>query len=317
MSFTVFITDSGFPDNKPEREILESMGCTVTNLQSRDELHLRPELREADALLVQWAPVTARVMDVLDTCRVIVRYGIGVDNIDLAAAKAKGIPVCNVPDYCIGEVADHTVALALAALRQIKETDQQVRNGGWKIMLPRPVSAFSKLNFCVAGFGRIAKEVTRRATGLGFTVKAFDPYVDPAAIRAGGAEPVPLDQLLREADILSLHLPLHSGTFHFINKDSLRDIRPGSLIVNTSRGGLIDTAALANAVSNGTIWGAALDVFEEEPLAPDHLLTKVPGILLSSHVAWYSTQSIPVLQKKAAEEIRRALTGEPLLNRVA
>ena len=316
MSYNVIITDSGFPDNNPEKEILENMDCSVTNIQCKDESQLRSQVNKADALIVQLAPITRSVIESMNHCKVIVRYGIGVDNIDLVAAKEKAIPVCNVPDYCIEEVSDHTVALALAALRQIKETDQQVRKGDWRIMLPRPVSIFSNLSFCVAGFGRIAKEVAQRAIGLRFRVKAYDPFVDPAVIKAAGVEPVSLDQLLQDADVLSLHLPLNADTFHFINKASIKKMKQCSLIVNTSRGGLIDSTALAEALNNKEIWGAALDVFEEEPLALNHILYQVPGVILSSHVAWYSIQSILAFQRKAAEEALRALKGEPLLNRV-
>lgn len=316
MSYNVIITDSGFPDNNPEKEILETINCSLTNIQCKDECQLRSQVNKADALIVQWAPITRSVIDGMNQCKVIVRYGIGIDNIDLVAAKEKGIPVCNVPDYCIDEVSDHTIALALVALRQIIETDQRLRKGDWRIILPRPVSSFSNLNFCVAGFGRIAKEVAQRAIGLHFRVKAYDPFVDPAVIKAAGVEPVSLDQLLQDADVLSLHLPLNADTVHFINKASIKKMKQGSLIVNTSRGGLIDSTALAEAVNNKEIWGAALDVFEEEPLPLNHILYQVPGVILSSHVAWYSIQSIPVLQKKAAEEALRALKGEPLLNRV-
>ncbi len=316
MSYNVIITDSGFPDNNPEKEILENINCSLTNIQCRDESQLRLQLNKADAVIVQWASITRRVIEHMIQCKVIVRYGIGVDNIDLVAAKEKGIPVCNVPDYCIDEVADHTIALALAALRQIRETDQRIRKGEWKIILPRPVSSFSNLNFCIAGFGRIAKEVAQRAIGLRFRVKAYDPFIDQAVIKAAGVEPVSLDQLLQEADVLSLHLPLNADTFHFINKGIIKKMKQSSLIVNTSRGGLIDSTALGEAVNNKEIWGAALDVFEEEPLPLNHILYQVPGVILSSHVAWYSIQSIPVLQRKAAEEALRALKGEPLLNRV-
>lgn len=314
--YNVIITDSGFPDNSPEREILGKIDCSVTNIQCKEEFGLSSQVSKADVLMVQWAPVTRRVIEKMDQCKAIVRYGIGVDNIDLVAAKEKGIPVCNVPDYCIEEVSDHTVALALAALRQIKETDLKVRKGEWRIMLPRPVSTFSSMNFCVAGFGRIAKEVASRAIGLRFHVKAYDPFVNQDVIKAAGVEPVSLDQLLSDADVLSLHLPLNADTHHFISTASLKKMKQSALIVNTSRGALIDSMALADALQNKEIWGAALDVFEKEPLAMDDILYQFPRVILSSHVAWYSVQSIPVLQRKAAEEALRALKGQPLLNRI-
>ena len=316
MSYNVIITDSGFPNEIPEKEILEKAGCTLTTLQCRDAQQLKVKLSAADALLVQWAPITKEVIESLDQCKIIVRYGIGVDNVDLAAARDKGIPVCNVPDYCIHEVADHCIALAISVLRQIPETDQRIRKGDWHIMLPRPVASFSTLNFCLAGFGRIAREVARRANALGFKVKAYDPYVNGDDMRAEDVEPLSLEELFSEADILSLHLPLNKETAHFINKETIGKMKGSSIIVNTSRGGLIQSIALAEAVKNKEVWGAGLDVFEEEPLPANHPLCAVPGIILSSHVAWYSVQSIPVLQRKAAEEIVRGLNGEALRNRV-
>ncbi|MEO5893482.1 MAG: C-terminal binding protein, partial [Ferruginibacter sp.] len=263
MSYNIIITDSGFPDNAPEKEVLDSIQGCVTNIQCRDEAGLKSQVGEADALIVQWAPITKNVIENLSRCKVIVRYGIGMDNIDLAAAREKGIPVCNVPDYCINEVADHTIALALGALRQIKETDLRIREGVWKIILPRPVASFSSLDFCIAGFGRIARQVARGVVGLGFKVSAYDPFVDQAVFDAAGVQRLTIDQLLKQADILSLHLPLTADTHHFINKATLEKMKPGSLIVNTSRGGLINASDLAAALASQELWCAALDVFEE------------------------------------------------------
>jgi D-3-phosphoglycerate dehydrogenase / 2-oxoglutarate reductase len=316
MSYQAIITDSGFPDNDPETKVLTTAGCSVKNIQCRDEKKLTALVATADVLLVQWAPITAEVIEVLDRCRVIVRYGIGVDNIDLTAAKKKGIPVCNVPDYCTEEVADHTIMLALASLRQAKETDQRIRNGNWNILLPRPVKAFSAMTFCLAGYGRIARQVAKQALGLGFTVKTYDPFLPAEEPGRSGVISCSLDEVFETADVLSLHLPLGSDTKHFLNEESLSKFKRCPLIVNTSRGGLIDSTALVQAIQSKIIWGAALDVFEEEPLPAAHPLLDVPEILLSSHVAWYSSNSIPVLQRKAAEEAARAITGEQLKNRI-
>jgi D-3-phosphoglycerate dehydrogenase len=317
MAYKVIITDSSFPDNQQEREILEPNDCNVLLLQSKDESLLKRELRDADALLVQWAPITRGIIETLDKCKIIVRYGIGVDNIDLEAARDHSIPVSNVPDYCINEVSDHTIALAVAALRQVIEADRRIRSGKWSIGLPRAVSSFCNLNFCVAGFGRIGREVARRAVCLGFRVKVYDPYVEVGEIESLGVTAIfSSEELFGEADVLSLHLPLNEDTFHFINNESIKKMRSGSVIVNTSRGGLIDTEALAFAINNKVIWGAALDVFEQEPLPHDHVLFDIPGVILSSHVAWYSSESFLILQKKAAEEALRAVRGEPLLNQV-
>lgn len=311
----IVVTDTVFQNHLPEKEILKELG-EVINIHWKNEDEFIEKLAGADALLVQMAPITKRVVDSLDDCRIIVRYGIGVDNIDLDAVRAKGILVCNVPDYCIDEVADHTIALALAALRQVVETDRQIRNGIWENMLPRPIASFSKLNFSLLGFGRIARNVAKRAAGIGFNVKAYDPFVSAESMQTMGVEFLSLEELLSQADILSLHLPLSSDTRHIINDERIGQMKKNALIVNTSRGGLIDTKALAARLTSGHIWGAALDVFEEEPVPATHPLRTAPGVILSSHMAWYSVQSIPELQRKAAEEIRRYLTGEALLNKV-
>jgi len=311
MSYEVIITDSGFPDHEIEREILHGLGA-VTRIDWYDEAMLIEKTRDADALLVQWATITEEVIRSLRQCKVIVRYGIGVDNVDLNAARRYGIPVCNVPDYCITEVADHTVTMALSALRQVAETDRRVRDGQWRITPPRAVAPFSSLCFGLVGFGRIAREVAQRARAIGFRVAAYDPNVGPEAMRLAEVDSAALPDLLQTADILSLHLPLTQETHHFLNRENIRLMKSSALIVNTSRGGLVDSEALAEAISESRLWGAALDVFETEPLPREHVLCRTAGVLLSSHTAWYSTHSIPQLQRKAAEEVRRALRGERL-----
>lgn len=312
----VVVTDYGFPNLDPERAVLEPLGATVDGHQAKTAAEVIDAGRDADALLVQWAPITAEVIDALDRCRVLVRYGIGVDNVDLAAAAAKGLVVCNVPDYCLDEVADHTMALALATARQLSAIDARVRSGTWKITPDAPMPSFRASTFGLVGFGRIAQAVAARARAFGFRIAAYDPFASPDALAALGVEALPLDQLLAEADILSLHAPLTPETKHLINADSLATMKPTARIVNTSRGGLIDGAALAEALANGVVAGAALDVFEAEPLPDDHPLRSAPNVILTSHVAWYSEQSLPALQRLAAEEAARVLRGESPKNPV-
>lgn len=315
MSYRIVVTDSGFPSLDPEKGVLKDLG-RLELISWSDEAELCEKSALADALLVQWAPINATLISCLRQCKIIVRYGIGVDNIDLKAAAQKGIPVCNVPDYCIEEVSNHTLALALSSLRQVTEVDRYVRNGVWNIVLPRPVLPFHKMNFCLAGFGRIARTVAEKANALGFRVKAYDPYISGAVMEEANVMPVGLAELFAEADILSLHLPLTGTSRHFINDVTLSKMKSSALLVNTSRGGLINMQALVRALSANKLWGAALDVFEEEPLPKSSPLLHCPNLLLSSHVAWYSSNSIPQLQRKAAEEIARGLRGEMLSNPV-
>lgn len=316
MSYQVIITDSAFSTETPENEIFGREGYDLVRLQCRDDRELQVRLGPADAVLVQSAPITAPVIEAMRNCKIIVRYGHSVDNIDLYAARKKGIPVCNVPDYCIDEVADHTIALALAALRQIPETDRRVRQYGWQATLPRPVRPFSESIFCLAGFGRIAREVARRARALGFTVMACDPFVSSEVMATFDVVSLPFDDLIRIADVLSLHCPLNTDTYNMIRQDRISLMKPGAVLVNTAHGDLVDAEHLSYALRQGRLWAAAVDVFDTEPLPPHHPLRHAPNTILSSHVAWYSSKSTPLMQRKAAQEAVRALKGIRLLNRV-
>ncbi|HYE57046.1 MAG TPA: C-terminal binding protein [Rhodothermales bacterium] len=311
----VVITDHGFANVDPEREVLAGHELVVAQCKTPEEVIAATA--GADAVLAQWAPVNADVIATLDHCKVIVRYGIGVDNVDLAAAKAKGIPVCNLPDYCVDEVADHSLALALALARQLPAIDRRTREGTWKLAPATvPLLAFRDMTFATAGFGRIARAVLERARPFGFRLAAYDPYVSDAALTEAGVERLSLDALFAEADVLSLHLPLTAETRHFINAERLTQMKPHAVLVNPSRGPLVDTAALAEALEKRTIGYAGIDVFEQEPLPLDHPLRQSPYALLTSHTAWYSEASLPKLQRLAAEEVARCLRGEPLKNQV-
>lgn len=312
----VVVTDYGFPSLDPERAVLEPLGLEVAAYQAKTPDDVIAAARDADALLVQWAPITAEVIGTLDRCRVLVRYGIGVDNVDLAAAAERGLVVCNVPDYCLDEVADHTMALALASARQIVPIDARVRSGTWKISPDAPMPSFRAMTFGLVGYGRIAQAVAARARAFGFRIATYDPFADPARLAQDGVEAMPLDRLIAESDLLSLHAPLTPDTKHLLNADTLATMKPTARIVNTSRGGLIDGVALADALARGVVAGAALDVFEAEPLPDDHPLRSAPNAILTSHVAWYSEQSLPALQRLAAEEAARVLRGESPKNPV-
>lgn len=316
MSYQVVITDSAFASETPENEIFGREGYDLVRLQCRDDRILQVRLGPADAVLVQMAPITAPVIEAMRNCKIIVRYGHSVDNIDLYAARSAGIPVCNVPDYCINEVADHTIALALSALRQIPETDRRVRQYGWQASLPRPVRPFSESIFCLAGFGRIAREVARRARALGFTVMAYDPLVGSEVMALFDVVSLPLNDLLRIADVLSLHCPLNAGTYHMIRQDSISLMKAGAVLVNTAQGDLVEAEDLSYALRQGGLWAAAVDVFDTEPLPLHHPLRQAPNTILSSHVSWYSSDSTHLLQRKAAQEAVRALKGMELLHRV-
>ncbi len=312
----VLYTDYGFASIASEKKIIEAADAELIVAQCKTPAEVIALAPDADALLVQWAPITADVIRALRRCKVIVRLGIGVDNVDIAAATVHGIPVCNVPDYCIDEVADHTVALALTLARQIPFVDRRVRDNVWKITPPASMPAFKDMTFATMGFGRIARAVHQRMQSFGCTGVTHDPYIAPEALQSAHVAAKPLDEIFATADILSLHCPLTPDTHHLVNTARLRQMKPTAILINTARGPLVDTVALAQALDNGQIAAAGLDVFEPEPLPDDHPLRFCKNAILTSHIAWYSERSVPALQRKAAEEIVRGLRGEPLKNQI-
>ena len=310
------ITDHDFPTIAAEHEIIQKSDGVLAAFQCKTEEEVIAAARDADALLVQWAPITRDVIQNLPACKVIVRYGIGTDNIDLDAARSRGIMVCNVPDYCVDEVADHTFALAMSLTRQLSAIDHRVRQGVWKIIPPRPMFASRRMTFVTIGYGRIARAVLERARACKFHLAACDPYLPVNAGFPKDIRRLEMNEALETADIVSLHAPLSKDTHHLMNAAALSKMKVTSMLLNTARGGLVDTIALAGALIRGQIAGAALDVFEQEPLEEHHPLRECENALLTSHVGWYSEMSLPELQRRAAEEAVRALRGEPLQNRM-
>ena len=313
----IVITDHGFSNINPERAVLEQSGYELIDAQCKSEADLLAATRDAFALIVQWAPITETIIRNLANCRLIVRYGIGVDNLDLAAARERQILVCNVPDYCIDEVSDHTMALAMALHRQLPATDRRVREGVWKIIPPGTVPACKDALFTTLGFGRIARVVLKKAAAFHFKRAAFDPFVSEEEMLALGVQKITFDEALVNSDILSLHLPLNDKTHHLINRETLLKMKSNAVLLNTSRGGLINTLDLAQALTENKIGGTGIDVFEQEPLPDSHPILQSPNTILTSHTAWYSQRSIPILQQFAAEEVLRMINGEPLKNRIA
>jgi D-3-phosphoglycerate dehydrogenase len=307
--FTVVITDSVFPSLDIERSVLGAVGAHLTALQATREEELLEAVEDADGLLVCYAPVTQRVIERASRCRVIARYGIGVDNVDLQAAAARGIVVTNVPDYCIEEVSDHALALILACARRVVHLDRLVHTGRWDPNDALPIRRLQGQVLGLVGFGKIPRRVAAKAAGVGLISVTFDPFVDAATCAAHGAKKVDLSTLLTEADFVSVHAPLTAQTRGLIGEAELRQMKPTAFLVNTARGPVVSEAALVTALQAGLIAGAALDVVETEPLPPTHPLMTLPQVLLTPHVAFYSQESVQELQRKAAEEVARVLTG--------
>jgi D-3-phosphoglycerate dehydrogenase len=313
---TVVITDHGFDHVDAERTALSAAGAELVVAQCTTAEDVIRAGRDADALLVQWAPVSASVLESLRRCRLIVRYGIGYDNVDVEAANRLGIAVANVPDYCIDEVADHSVSLALSLARQLPAVDARVRSGTWRIVPDSPMPAFREMTLGTLGFGRVAQAVHRRVDAFGFSRVAADPFASRETAAAAGVALVDFEELIRESDILSLHAPLTPSTRGVFGGEVLAQMKRGAILVNTSRGGLVDVEALAEQLTSGHIGGAGLDVFDEEPLPVTHAIRSAPRTILTSHMAWFSGASVPRLQSLAAMEVVRGLRGEPLLNPV-
>ncbi|MEX1139548.1 MAG: C-terminal binding protein [Bacteroidota bacterium] len=300
MSAKIVITDWGFPTLDPERSVFEGKGVELLEYQCKSEEDVARVVAEADVVMAQWAPVRATAMAAMSRCKGIVRYGIGLDNIDLEEARKKGIPVRNVPDYCVDEVADHTMALVLAAQRQVVSVFQRLKEGTWKITPPLALLPLRQSVLGLVGFGRIGRLVAGRARAFGMTVLVSDPVVPESDLRQSGAAPAAFDRIIRESDVISLHCPLNEKTRHLINASTLRQMKSTAILVNTSRGGLVDLDAVVEALQSGVIAGAALDVFEQEPLSAGHKFLTLPNAIATSHIAWYSSASIQELQRRAA-----------------
>jgi D-3-phosphoglycerate dehydrogenase len=311
MSFIIAITDYVFPSLDPERAVLEPLGVELRPQQCRSDDEIIALARDAEAVLNCYAKMTARVIEKLKRCKIIARYGIGVDNVDLAAATKAKILVTNVPDYCIDEVSDHALTLLLALARRLTAADGAVKAGGWDVVAHAGIRRLRGQTLGLLGFGKIAKALASKVEPLGMKVLVYDPYLDPALIAQHGVEAVSLDRLLAEADTVSIHVPLSPETRNIVGKRELARMKPTAFLINTSRGGIVDEQALAEALKAGRVGGAALDVLSVEPPPADHPLRQAPNVILTPHLAFYSRESLIELQTKAAEEVARALKGEP------
>jgi D-3-phosphoglycerate dehydrogenase len=307
MTGVVVVTDLDHDNVDPERSVLDGHDVELRVLQCRTPEEVAAQAGDADVLINQYVPITAEALDALPRCRLVVRYGVGVDNVDVEAAAARGVWVANVPDYGRDEVADHTLALALSVLRGVVALDRSVREGSWDLEAARPLRRLSTLTYGVVGCGAIGTAVAGRAAGLGMRVLGYDV---PQARSEPPIERVPLEELLEGADVVSLHAALTPDTHHLIGATALGRMRPSAFLINTARGGLVDAAALLAALDAGELAGAALDVLEGEP--PDELgwrLARHPKVVMTPHAAWYSEEAFSTLKTEVAREALRVLEG--------
>ncbi len=276
---------------------------------------MRQAVADADYVITQFAPVNAQAIQSMRRAHIIVRYGIGVDNVDLDAAKAANIPVCNVPDYCIDEVADQTLAFILTSTRQIVAHAIGARKGEWKLATPlAALCALKDRTVGVVGFGRIGREVVRRLVAFKAKVLIYDPVVPANDVQAAGAITAPIDRLLADSDIITLHCPSNAKTRKLINADSLAKTKRGFTLVNVGRGDLVDTAALVEALKSGQVGMAMLDVCDPEPVPATHPLLKFEQVIMSAHMASASLPAVTRLRESVAKHVLRALRGEPLVD---
>ena len=310
--YTVVVVSLGYESYAIESETLRAVDAELV-LAPRDcltEDEVAAVAWDADAILVREAPVSARVIDALTRCKAIVRYGVGVDNIDLEHARQRQIYVANIPGYGTEEVSDHAAALLLACIRRLRTRDDNLRQGLFETDIQGPIFRTTGKTLGLIGYGQIGRALHRKWKGfLPQRVLVFDPYAQPEVLREHGADAVDLDELFAESDYISLHAPLTPQTRHIINATNLKKMKPTAIIVNTARGELIDEKALAAAFAEDRIAAAGLDVFEKEPLPSDHPFIRLPNVVLSGHVGWYSKDAVRELQTRGAQEIVRVLSG--------
>ncbi|NPD67768.1 C-terminal binding protein [Lichenicola cladoniae] len=314
----VVVTDLRFEGLAHERAAAERHGASFQEFDCHDEAGVVDALRDADIAFVNLVQVTEAALAGMRADGLVVRYGIGTDNVDVDAARRLGIRVANVPDYGSDTVADHASASMLALLRRLPMFDAAIRHDGW--INPDTVGHLPSLSATTVGLvgvGRIGLLVARRLQAFGIRILATDPFADADALRAANVEAVSLETLLGDAHGISLHLPATPATRHIIGPASIGRMRRGAMLVNTARGALVDETALAEALGDGRLGGAALDVFDPEPLAPNSPLRTLSNVILTPHAAFYSVQSLEALQRLASEEAARALAGEPLRSRIA
>ena len=308
----IVITDYRFPDVEQERRAVETAGGTLVTGQATTEEQVANLCKDADGVLTARAPIGARALAAMQRCRIIVRYGIGVDTVDVGAATKRGIMVANVPDYCLDEVSDHALALLMMLSRQMIPAIALAREDSWPVSKMPPLRRLRGQTCGLIGCGRIGSLLAGKVTALGMSVIIHDPYLSELRAREMGAELVSLDALLSRADFISLHAPLNDATHHLLGEAAFAKMKKTASIINTARGGLIDEAALLAGLDAGKIFGAGLDVLESETAVTPirSALVRHPKMIVTAHTAWLSQQARALLQLRAIEQALACLRGE-------
>ncbi len=301
----------GRPGYELEMEALEPLGAEIVEVAAKSEDDFVSAARDADALYAKVRPITKRIIDGLERCQVIALGSVGVDSVDVAAATARGVPVTNVPDTFIEEVADHAMTLILATLRRLVVQDRLVREGRWRegrpMLYELPRLMGQTLGF--VAFGHVARAVARRARPFGVHMLAYDPYIEELLMSQYGVEPVGLGELLQRSDIVSMHAPATREAQHLLTEEHFRSMKRSAIFVNTGRGPTVDEPALIKALEEGWIAAAGLDVLETEPPAPTNPLLRMDNVILTAHVASASARFDPARRRRVGQEIALVLRG--------
>jgi len=312
--FKVYVTDYEYATLEYEEREIAKIDAEFIPLQCKTPQDVIEQAKDADALLVQYTQITREVFENLKNLKIVSRYGVGVDCVDIQAATDNDVIVVNVPDYGIAEVSDHAVTLLLNVIRKITYLANDVTNGGWDFKIAVPITRLNQMTLGIVGFGRIGREFLNKTKPFGFNILVFDPFVEKEEIEKCGATKVTFEELIAQSDAVSIHAPLYKKTQYLFNKDVFSKMKKGSYIVNTARGGLINQNDLVEAIESGIIAGAGLDVCETEPLQKDHKLRTMEQVVITPHIAWYSEEAKVDLQRKTAEEVVRVLSGQEPLN---
>lgn len=310
--YKVVITDYYYPNLDEERKVFKNTGIEIIDCKGKcnNEEDVIKYTKNADAIITQFVPITKKVIGNLANCKIVVRYAIGLDNIDIAEATKKKIMVANVPDYCIEEVSNQALSLMLAVLRKLTIADRETRKGNWSYENTKPLYRLSKMNLGIIAFGKIAREFVKKAKVLGFkNIFIYDPYFKDSK-KFPNYKFVSLKYLLENSNIISIHAPSTKDTKHLINKNTIKFMKDGVYLINTSRGDLINENDLFEALRENKFSGVGLDVLSKEEIEKSNPLLQFDNVVLTPHMGWYSVDSIKELQRKVAEQVKKGLINK-------
>ncbi|MCK8816723.1 C-terminal binding protein [Natroniella sulfidigena] len=308
--FKVLVTDYEYETLQYEEEVLNEIDAEFLKAQCKTEEDVIEAAQGVDGLLVQYAPISKKVFAALPDLKVVARYGVGVDVVDLEAATEHGVAVVNVPDYCEDEVSDQAFALLMACARKTVLLNNDVKSGNWDFNVGKPIHRLRGSTLGIVGFGKIPRKLAEKAKVFGFEMLVYDPFVEQEVEEEYGVQLVELDELMKRSDYVSVHVPLNEHTKHLIGAEEFELMKESAFIINTARGAVLDEAALVTALDNGQLAGAGLDVTEEEPIAKDSPLLEMDNVIINPHVGWYSEEAQVELQTKAAQGVADVLTGK-------